>query len=273
MPVADLLANVIAGIIGSWLSDMIGVALVIGTGLFYLSRWIRSKRGKAESVTGDLIFSSLAVAGLALLFAAGAHAWQRHGLPSAKAAAVSNEGAAVPPANPFPNSILTSRYYSRKNKEDIADILDKTTDAFNKQGEDIFAFAEIAINGSPWDRPGENIAPMVERLLRIEALTADFRRDLFEVLYNQYPDYRIELNGLLFPSESPANFEGGAKNFRNALIVWNEHRDKLDGNQRQEFIQLVNTARFAFAGFRQDFLKWVTDRGSKIAQTRIALRQ
>jgi hypothetical protein len=269
MPIGEVFTNLVAGIIGSWLSDMIGAATVIGTLLFYLSRWLRKNRGKAESVSGDLIFSSLAVAGLALLFAAGAYAWQQYSQKQPHSA----EKVTALPANPYPKSILTTRYYSKKNKEDIADILDKTNDAFNKQGNDIFAMAETAINGSPWDRPNEDIGPMIDRILRIEALTADLRRDLFEELYKQYPDYRVEINSLIFPYEPPAYFEKGAKNFQNALIVWNEHRGKLEGNQRQEFVQLVNTARGAFAGFRQDFLKWVDDRIEKIAQTRMALKQ
>jgi hypothetical protein len=114
---------------------------------------------------------------------------------------------------------------------------------------------------------------MIDRMLTIEALTADLRRDLFEELYKEYPDFRAEINNLIFPFEPPAYFENGAKNFKNALTVWNEHRNGLEGNQRQEFIQLVNTARGAFAGFRQEFLKWATDRTTKIDQTRRVLRQ
>ena len=177
------------------------------------------------------------------------------------------------PQNPYPQSILTSRYYSKQNKEEVADILDAVTRAFNNQTRDLFTMAEVAINQSPWDRPGEDVAPMIERLERIEAVTQDFRRDLFEVLYKKHPDYREELNKLLFPIEASANFQGGAKNFANALVVWNKHRGALEGSDRQEFVALVNTARGAFAGFRQEFLKWESERETKITQTRLALKQ
>jgi hypothetical protein len=175
--------------------------------------------------------------------------------------------------NPYPQSILTTRYYSKKNKEDIAEILDKTADVFNKQGKDIFDMAEVAINGSAWDRPGENLDPMIDKMLRIEALSADFKRDLFEVLYRDNPEYRIELNSLLFPAGPPQSFEGAAKSFRNALAVWREHRDAIQGDQRREFVDLIQTARAAFGRSRDEFLKWEGEREAKINQTRMALRQ
>jgi hypothetical protein len=180
---------------------------------------------------------------------------------------------AVAATNPYPQSILTTRYYSKKNKEDVADILDKTADGLNKKGNDLFQMAETAINKSPWDRPGEDLAPMIDRLSNIEAVATDFRRDLFEVLYRDYPDYRIELNNLLFPPGPIANFQVGAKDFHNALVVWSEHRNGLGESERQQFVDLVNTARFAFGRYREEFLNWANERQAKIAQTRTALQK
>jgi hypothetical protein len=254
----------LAGVI-FWLSFAVAVASS--------AWWVFSN----PDTTMAIIRSGYTVAGL-LVVVAGLVAWmQRRAVPTT--------GATVPPTshrngdigsevtNPYPQSILTSRYYSTKNKEDVSAILDKTADAINKKGNDLFLMAETAINKSPWDRPGEDLAPMIDRLAYIEAVTTDFRRDLFEVLYRDYPDYRIELNNLLFPQVPAANFGGGAKGFHNALVVWSEHRDSLDGTKRQEFVDLVNTARFAFAGFREEFLKWATERQTKIAQTRMALQK
>jgi hypothetical protein len=79
--------------------------------------------------------------------------------------------------------------------------------------------AEIALNKSPWDRPGEDIAPYIKRMDDIVDGTATLRRLLYDDLYKDNPDFRIELNGLLFPIEPFINFQTGAVEFRNGLSV------------------------------------------------------
>lgn len=274
---ADLLASLLAGLLSP--NTMMGIAIVAVWAAISAIVWHRRQRSQGNPGMASGWFIILCF-GIALLGIAGAAFGL--GLRYSGRTPTQNTDGSIDlytgkkierPANPYPDSILTSRYYSTKNKEDIAAILDKTSDALNKKGNDLFLMAETAINKSPWDRPGEDLAPMIDRMAYIEAVTTDFRRDLFEVLYKDYPDYRIELNNLLFPAVPAANFGNGAKGFHNALVVWNEHRDSLDGAKRQEFIDLVNTARTAFAGFREEFLKWTSERQIKIAQTRAALRQ
>ena len=159
MPIGELLSNLIAGIIGSWLSDMIGVAIVAGSILFYLSRWLRKKHGKDESVFGDLIFSSLAIAGLALMFAAGVYARQQF-VPV-------NEQHSQPIAqsiNPYPEFILTGAFYLKKSKENIAEILDKVSDELNHQAQEILELAKKSTEGFTWTDPKINLDPQLDRI-------------------------------------------------------------------------------------------------------------
>ena len=280
----EVIPNVIANLLADVFSpaSMTGWLFALGTIVWVAVNW--NRRQRAANKPGMASWPFIAVCStIAILAVAGAAygLGLRYAVSTTTSTAAPNgdgpidlfTGKKIAAADPYPELILTTRYYSKKNKEDIADILDKMADTFNKQGRDALALAETAINNSPWDRPGEDIAPMIERLQHIEALTTDFRRDLFEVLYRDYPDYRIELNKLLFPQEPPSNFQGGAKNFANALVVWKDHRDGLEGTDRQQFADLVNTARFAFGNSRQEFLKWQGERETKVTQTRMALQQ
>jgi hypothetical protein len=246
----------IENLAANWTAELFGPKTVIAwfitlaIAIYGVIAWhVRQRAAKKPGMASFYFIVTCFAVGIVAI-AAAAYGIGLRGMTHLTAAAGSEQteidlytGKQVAVANPYPQSILTSRYYSKKNKEDVADILDKVADVFNKQGKDIFDMAETAINKSPWDRPGEDLAPMIDRMQHAEALAADFKRDLFETLYSQYPDYRIELNNLLFPIVAPVNFEGGAKNFRNALVVWREHRDALDGTQRQEFVTLVGTAR------------------------------
>jgi len=277
----------IENLAANWTAELFGPKTVIAwfitlaIVIYCVVAWhVRQRAAKKPGMASFYFIIPCLVIGI-IAIAAAAYGIGLRGMMTSSTAAAGSEqtemdlytGKQVAVASPYPQSILTSRYYSKKNKEDIADILDKTADALNKKGNDLLLMAETAINKSPWDRPGEDLAPMIDRLAYIEAMTTDFRRDLFELLFRDYPDYRIELNNLIFPAAPPANFGGGAKNFQNALIVWREHRDSLDGSQRQEFVTLVGTARSAFAGSREEFLKWATERETKITQTRMALKQ
>jgi hypothetical protein len=110
-------------------------------------------------------------------------------------------------------------------------------------------------------------------MARVQQLSIELQEELFTALYKAYPDYRIELNNLVFPAEPPTYFVDGAKEFRNALTVWNDHKGSLDPVSRQPFVELVGATRMSFGRSRDDFLKWVTQRTTKIDQTRRALSQ
>jgi hypothetical protein len=177
---------------------------------------------------------------------------------------------------PVAGSILIpTRYYSAKKKEAVSDILDRASDGINKFGNEIFERAEALVNRSPWDRPGENVQPFLEQLHRVANDTEILQTTLFESLYKDYPDYRIELNTLLFPMDDIVNFREATKDFQNGLSVWVTLSQSVDANltARPDFVELVNTARKAFAASRDRFLTRMSERAQHIDQTRRALRQ
>jgi hypothetical protein len=277
----DVAANLFAWFISEKGGDVIGVAVLLVIGIVTVIRWHRRQRAAKKLGMASLYFiiPCLAVGIIAVAAAAfgfGLREMKAH--PTTEGGTGQTEidlysGKPVATANPYPQSILTSRYYSRKNKEDVADIIDKANDVINKQGKDIFSLSEIAINRSPWDSPTADLPPMIDRMEHIEALAADFQRDLFEVLYRDYPDYKTELDNLFPPRFTVGSFETSAREFENAITVWGELRDTVDGGRRSQLSQLVGTARFAFGRQREEFSKWVSELQIRIDQTRKALRQ
>jgi len=168
--------------------------------------------------------------------------------------------------------LISSRYYSTKNKEEVSNILDAVSDAINKLANPILQKTELALNNSPWDRPGEDTAPYLTRMDDIVNETIDLHRSLYDDLYNNNPDYRIELNSLLFPTEDFVNFQKGASDFRNGLAMWSTLNSALPMSTRNDFQRLVNATRMEFGQDRDKFLAWLQTRQDRINQTRRALR-
>lgn len=174
----------------------------------------------------------------------------------------------------YPGSALrVDRFYSAKNKEAVSDILDKVSKAIAKSDE-IFLPAEAMINGPRWDSPGQSAQSFIERLDKISLDVAAIQTLLFEDLYRDYPDYREELNSLLFPMDDFGKFREGTTGFRDGLSVWVALKNSADTNltQRPDFSSLVNTAKKAFAEHRDRFLVRMTERSDRTGQTRRALR-
>src|SRR5438128_1973038 len=82
-----------------------------------------------------------------------------------------NSNAGIHPATPG-SVLVTTRYYSAKNKEEVADLLDKISGAFNTTGNEILEMAEVAINKSPWEN-ATDIGPEVKRVQNIADLTVE----------------------------------------------------------------------------------------------------
>jgi hypothetical protein len=168
------------------------------------------------------------------------------------------------PKNPFPDSILMpSKFYSTAMKDEVSDILGRVSAVLNTQVSDSFLLAKCAIESQD-DDPTR----CIETMQRVEALSMDARRDLFDVLFKDYPDYRIELNSLLFPIAPISFFAVGAQGYRKGLEVWGEHRGGINGNGRQKIMDWMAYTRMTFGTYRDSLLTWSSDVQSKIEQTR-----
>ena len=253
------------GLIANWLSSdfgldtLIGWLLAIGFAAISIAGWHGRQRAakRPGMASWYFIIPAVAVAVVAIAAAGFGIGLRVSGkLPGDEASHPAE--VATGHTNPYPQSILTSRYYSKQNKEQVSEILDAVSGALNGKARDLFEMAEAAINQSPWDRPGEDLTSMIDRLRKIGVVSLEFRQDLFNALYKAHPDYRVELNNLLFPAEPPTNFQIGAQNFTNALVVWSKHRDSLAGFYLLFFAGLAFSARFAVGGSRLEFLNWVS---------------
>lgn len=184
------------------------------------------------------------------------------------------ELAAVPaPTKPPTQSILiATRYYSAKNKEEVADRLDLISDVFNKTGEPLFLLAEAAINQSPWDRPGENIDPYIARMTEINSLVSKMNGDLYGQIVEKERNYRQEINKVLFPMIEFIEFQQSSNEFRNALVAWSKTRDTADNETKSILLNLVMAARRNFGVARDSFLKWTDQRMDIIGQARRELK-
>jgi hypothetical protein len=177
-----------------------------------------------------------------------------------------------PSIAPTKSVLVSSRYYSAQNKEDVAGRLDKISSVMNNTGNQILELAEVALNKSPWDRPGETIAPYVQRMDEIAGLTIEMHKALYDQLIDKEREYRVEMNAILFPKEPFTAFQVGANEFRNGLSVWMRMQDTDDQAAKNELIRLVQASRMSFGTARDKFLAWLSERQQIINQTRRALR-
>jgi hypothetical protein len=177
----------------------------------------------------------------------------------------------VQPPVPTASVLVTSRYYSVKNKEEVAGLLDKISELINKTGNEILELSEIAINRSPWDRPGEDLTPHLKRMDDIANLTVKMHIALYDEIVDKEREYRIEANSILFPKEPFSNFQIGVNEFRNGLSVWMKARDNIDNAARDDLLRLVMSSRMSFGAARDKFVSWLSQRQELIGQTRRAL--
>jgi hypothetical protein len=168
--------------------------------------------------------------------------------------------------------LLANRYYAPKNKDEVAGLLDRISESISKTGNRVSEFAEIAINRSPWDRPGENIEPFVKRMDDISALTVQMHIALYDELVAKEREYRVEVNSILFPKEPFTNFQVECNEFRNALSVWMNMRDKVDNADKQGLLRMVHASRMTFGTVRDRFVGWLDKRRELVDQARRELR-
>jgi hypothetical protein len=216
---------------------------------------------------------------LGLLIAAGGVAWQMiqpAEQPSLAVASTTEAGpmpsAAGPAATPQNSVLRTSRFYSAKNKEEVAAFLDKISSTLNKPGEDIFLLALKALGAYAWNR--QEAAPSyVSALDEIETKSAQIDAILYDDLLAHERDYRQEMNAILFPKDPLVKFRAAARDYRNGLAAWIALRDTVqDNGTRQQLQELVASSQRAFASARDEFLTWVGRRQELVGQTRRALR-
>jgi hypothetical protein len=195
-------------------------------------------------------------------------------VPATAEAAPATTSASAPAAvaPPIGSVLVATRYYSTKNKEEVADRLDTISTSINKTGGTILNAAEIAINRSAWDRPGEDIAPFIRNMDELIELTGQMYRALYNGLLDEEREYRVELNAILFPQEPFIEFREGATEFRNGIHVWMKARDSVEGASRNDLLKLVMASRMSFAKARDRFVQWLSKRQELIDQTRRALR-
>jgi len=176
-------------------------------------------------------------------------------------------------ADPVRGSVLIpSRYYSAKNKEEVANRLDEISDAMNKPSEEIFLLVLQALGGYEWSRQ-ETAPTYVQKLDEIKAKAAHMDAVLYDDLVQNERDYRQEINAILFPKDALVKFRTAVDDYRNALSVWVKLRGTVqDDPARQDLQQLVMASQRALVAARDEFLKWVARSSEQVDQTRRALR-
>jgi hypothetical protein len=113
--------------------------------------------------------------------------------------------------------LVVNRYYSAKNKEEVAGRLDAIASEINSHGDEILKNAEVAINRSRWEAPDQDLDPEIDRMNKIIALFDEMKTALYDHLVDRERDYRVEVNAILFPQEQFIQFKNGAEQFRDGL--------------------------------------------------------
>jgi hypothetical protein len=178
---------------------------------------------------------------------------------------------AQPPADaPSKSVLLSSRYYSAKNKEEVAAFLDKISDTINKPAEEMLLLAQQSLGGYLFNRPNE-AQLYLQRMDEIKAIAAKIEASLYDDMLANEREYRQEMNARLFPKDPFIKFRVAVDAYRNGLSVWIKMRNSDDDKVR-ELQQLVAASQQSFASARDGFLMWLSQRQDIIGQTRRALR-
>jgi hypothetical protein len=268
--VLGVLASMAASIIGPY--DMIGFSVAAIFAFMGIVRWHRARVKEGKRGMDSWYFISLALVIAVACFGVAIYGVGLRTAQSARASVPSPPDSAVaPPAQSgATNSVLVaSRYYSSKNKDEVAERLDRISTSINVTGEELFKEAEIAINRSPWDRPDEDLGPYIARMNRVIDLYGTMKTDLYDHLVDGEREYRVEINAILFPQEPFSEFKTAAEQFRDGLTVWGKTRNS---DSKDEILKLVHASRITFAIARNNFLKWAGHRTEIIGQTRRALK-
>jgi hypothetical protein len=227
-----------------------------------------TKRSKQMSVGLVLIF-----AGIGAAFAGAIIVISDRSPPPANqpaSAPVGHSPAQPPVDTPFKSVLLASRYYSAKNKEEVAAFLDKISDTINKPTEEMLLLARQALGTYLFNRPNE-AQLYLQRMGEIKTAYAKIDATLYDDLLANEREFRQEMNAILFPKDPFIKFRVAADAYRNGLSVWIKIRNSDDDKVR-ELQQLVSASQQSFASARDEFLMWLSQRQEIIGQTRRALR-
>jgi hypothetical protein len=267
--VLGVLASITASIISPY--DMIGFSVAVIFAFVGVVRWHRTRIKEGKRGMDSWYFISLVFLIAIACFGVGIYGVGLRTAQPARASAQPqpDSAAASPVQSGVPNSVLVaSRYYSSKNKEEVAERLDRISTSINVTGEELFKEAEIAINSSPWES-APDMGPYIARMNHIIDLSGAMKTDLYDHLVDGEREYRVEINAILFPQEPFLEFKMGAEQFRDGLTVWGKTRNS---DSRDEILKLVQASRITFAVARNNFLNWVGRRTEIIGQTRRALK-
>jgi hypothetical protein len=243
--VLGVLASITASIIGPY--DLIGFSAAAIFAFIGIIRWHRTRVKEGKRGMDSWYFISLALVVAVACFGVAIYgAGLRTAQPVRASVPSPLDNAIAQPAQSGPtNSVLVaSRYYSSKNKDEVAERLDRISTSINATGEDLFKEAEIAINRSPWDRPNEDLSPYIARMNHIIDLYGTMKTDLYDHLVDGEREYRVEINGILFPQEPFIEFKTAAEQFRDGLTVWEKTRNS---DSKDEILKLVHASRITFA--------------------------
>lgn len=166
--------------------------------------------------------------------------------------------------------LLSSRYYSAKNKEEVAAFLDKISDVINKPAEEMLLLARQALGGYLFSRPNE-AQLYLQRMDEIKAIAARIDVSLYDEMLGNEREYRQEMNAILFPKDPLIKFRTAIDAYRNGLSVWIKLRNN-DDDKARELQVLVAASQQSFTSARDEFLTWLSQRQDIISQTRRALR-
>jgi hypothetical protein len=269
--VLGVLASITASIIGPY--DMIGFSAAAIFAFMGIVRWHRARVKEGRRGMDSLYFISLA---FVIAFACFGVAIYGVGLRTARSAvavsvrsSVADTAVAPSSKSGATNSVLVeSRYYSAKNKDEVAERLDRISASINVTGEELFKEAETAINRSPWES-AEDMGQYVGRMNRIIDLYDTMKTDLYDHVVDGEREYRVEINAILFPQEPFSEFKTAAEQFRDGLAVWGKTRNS---DSKDEILKLIQASRITFAIARNNLLKWVQQRTEIVGQTRRALK-
>jgi hypothetical protein len=211
---------------------------------------------------------------LGLVIALGGAIWQMSKAPLMPVTTIAAQGAPNPTPTAMPNGsvLLASRYYSAKNKEEVADRIDKISDTINKPAEEMLLLAQQAMGGYLFSRPNE-AQSYIQRMDEIKSAAKKMDAALYDDLLAKEREYRQEMNAILFPKDPFIKFSLAADEYRNGLSLWIKMRDSVqDDEGRRELQRLVTASQSSFSAARDGFLTWLSQRQEIISQTRRALR-
>jgi hypothetical protein len=169
--------------------------------------------------------------------------------------------------------LVASRFYSAKNKEEVAARLDKISDTINKADQGMLVPANQVLLQRFLARPVAEAGEYLEKLDGIKASAKAMDASLYDDLLANERDYRAEMNAILFPKEPLVYFMVTADEYRNSILVWMKLSNGITENEtNREFQQLVMASARSFAVARDEFVRWLSQRQELIGRARRDLR-